>query len=100
MRNHSMKQLWILLKSAWLWIILSFICAATQVILSLMIPIYTGRAIDAMMGIGQVNFDTITRILLMILIYSVIVVLGQWGLIRCLNHISYQYNHKSLYYYH
>ncbi|MBO4212253.1 MAG: ABC transporter ATP-binding protein [Oscillospiraceae bacterium] len=47
-------------------IVLSLLSAAATVALSLYLPVQVGRAIDCILGPGQVNFEAVSRILLRI----------------------------------
>lgn len=84
-----LRRLMKYLKPYWLSIILSLIFSAAWVVLSLMIPVLTGNAIDQIIGIGNVNFPELGRILLSIIACVMLLVLFQW--------LSGFINHKIAY---
>lgn len=71
-------------------ILLSLGLATVSVSLTLYIPILTGRAIDEMLGQGQVNMEAIGRVLVKMGIAIVITALSQWVMNVCNNKITYQ----------
>ena len=77
------------IRSHWYFVVFSFLCAAASVAVQLLIPILCGRAIDAMLGAGQVNFARIGHIILAIGIGAGFSALAQWLLAVCNNHISF-----------
>ncbi|MBP3554693.1 MAG: ABC transporter ATP-binding protein [Clostridia bacterium] len=70
-------------------LLLSLLCAAISVILTLYVPIVIGDAIDYIIEPGKVAFDKITPMLIRIAIASIIAALAQWmqGIIN--NKITY-----------
>ena len=76
-------------KSYSIFILLSFICSAASVVSQLMVPIYTGDAIDVMIGEGKVDFALILNIALLIALMMVITALSQWIMAICNNKITY-----------
>lgn len=68
----------------------SIILAAFSVILTLYIPILTGRAVDCILGAGAVNFDGILDILKRMAIVIVLTAVVQWLMNTCNNKMAYQ----------
>lgn len=93
--RHSISQLRTLgrvlqlLRGARKWFVLTLLLSLVTVALTLYVPILVGDAIDTMLGKGQVDFTSITRILLTIGISISITSLAQWGMSILNNKITY-----------
>ncbi len=74
--------------------VLALLFACLQVVFSLIIPIYTGYAIDQMLGVAQVNFSALVGIISKMAVFTVIAVFAQWGLTLTLNQLSYSIIHR------
>lgn len=72
----------------WLFL-LSLILAAITVGLTIYIPVLIGRAIDLAVGVGQVDFDGILKILISIGVISIAIALLQWIMNICNNKITF-----------
>ena len=72
-----------------LYFILSILLAAVTVALTLYVPILTGRAIDLIVGKGNVSFDSIFAILKKIAIIVLITAIAQWLMNLCNNKMTY-----------
>ncbi|MBR1673356.1 MAG: ABC transporter ATP-binding protein [Eubacterium sp.] len=70
-------------------IVLSLMAAALTTLLSLYVPILAGRAIDHIVGPGQVAFKKISDILLQMLIVILAAAVFQWIMNSINNHITY-----------
>ncbi len=70
-------------------VILSLLLAAVTVTLQLLIPIYTGNAVDFILGTGDVDFDGIFSIIKIIIICIVITSAAQWLMNHINNKITY-----------
>ena len=64
--------------------------AAVTVAATLYIPILTGRAVDLVIGRGEVDFSGIFRILLQIGVFIGIAALSQWGMNLSNNRVAYR----------
>ncbi len=64
-------------------------CAAVSVAAQLLVPIFCGNAIDAMIGKGQVDFNGVGTIVVAIAAATVITAAAQWVLAVCNNKITY-----------
>ena len=71
-------------------IILSLIFAAVSSILTLYVPILTGRAVDCIVSAGNVNFSGIFGVIRQIIIVILLTAAAQWLMNICNNRITYQ----------
>ncbi|MCI8549464.1 MAG: ABC transporter ATP-binding protein [Lachnospiraceae bacterium] len=69
---------------------LSLVFAAVTVALTLYIPILTGRAIDHILGPGNVEFGEIRKILQTIVVVILLTAAAQWIMNVCNNRITYR----------
>ncbi len=74
------------IKKQWLYLIISLIATAFNVLLTLYIPILVGEAIDNLIGIGMVNFELIKNLIIQVIIITISVALLQW-LVSIINNI-------------
>lgn len=70
-------------------LLLSLILAAVVVAGSLYLPILTGQGVDCILGPGQVDFNTLTGILIRMGVTILITAVAQWFMNRCNNQITY-----------
>ncbi|MFI3207432.1 MAG: ABC transporter ATP-binding protein, partial [Clostridia bacterium] len=70
-------------------IIFVVLFAVVSVTLSLYIPILVGRAIDYMIGVGNVEFSNITQTMITLAVCALAVAVSQWCLTRLNNKITY-----------
>lgn len=68
----------------------SIVLAAISVILTLYIPILTGKAVDCIVGAGEVDFTGILEILKEMAVIIVLTAVVQWLMNTCNNKIAYQ----------
>ena len=92
-KNHAapgtMKRVLSLLRPySWL-IVLSILFSAATVALTLYIPVLVGRAIDHILGPGQVDFDAVWKLLLTIALFAVLTALVQWLVSVINNRVTY-----------
>ncbi len=82
MKNQTKKQtvgrLWHYLGRSRLLLLFTVVFALVTVILTLYVPILVGRAIDLMLGAGQVQFQGIFKILIQIAIAIALTAFFQW----------------------
>ena len=87
--GRTVKKVLLYLRAyKWLFL-LSLILAAISVGLTIYIPVLIGRAIDLAVGINQVDFDGILKILVSIGIISIVIALLQWIMNICNNKITF-----------
>ena len=72
----------------WFFVVSSLICAAVSVAAQLLVPILCGDAIDAMLGMGRVDFSLVGRVAFAIALSTAIAAAAQWVLAACNNRIS------------
>ena len=71
-------------------ILLSLLFAAVSAVLTLYVPILTGRAIDGILGAGNVDFAGVFAVIGQIVFVVVITAAAQWLMNICNNRITYQ----------
>ncbi len=71
-------------------IILSLIFAAVSSIMTLYVPILTGRAVDCIVSAGNVDFAGIFGVIRQIIIVILLTAAAQWLMNICNNRITYQ----------
>lgn len=84
-----MKKLLKYLKGSRRYIVLSILFAAVSVALTLYIPILTGRAVDCMIGEGNVVFESLAKIIMTIVAATVINSFVQWIMSVINNRVTY-----------
>lgn len=92
-RKDTMKQMLQYVKKHSLFVILSILFAAVSVALTLYVPILIGDAVDLILAPGQVNFEEIMKILLVIGMCIGITGIAQWIMNICNNRITYHVVH-------
>jgi len=71
-------------------LVISVLLAAVIVVLTLMIPVLTGNAVDLLLaGEGNIDFEAIFTVMLEIGIIMAATALAQWVMNTCNNHITY-----------
>lgn len=83
--NRIMKYI----KKYMFFVVLSFICATVSAITTLIAPILTGKAIDELLGPGQVNFENVKHYVSLFIIAMIITAVTQWVMNVLNNHITY-----------
>lgn len=85
----TLKKVLQYIKRYWFFLILSIACATVTVILTLLIPIFTGNAIDFIIEQGRVDFAQILKALIKIGIAAGLSALFLWIMSICNNKITY-----------
>ena len=70
-------------------IVISFVCAAVSVAVSLIVPVFCGKAIDERIGAGSVRFEGVMTIIGGIGIVVAVAALAQWIMAVCNNKITF-----------
>lgn len=78
------------LRRYWHLLVLSLLFASATVALTLYVPVLVGRAIDEIVGPGQVDFVDILNILLRIAIVAGMTAILQWLMNTINNKVTYQ----------
>lgn len=71
-------------------LILALLCAVISVSLTLLIPVLIGRAVDNIIGRGQVYFEAVLQIIILTAIALVGVSMFQWLMTTLINSISFR----------
>ena len=90
MQMTTLKKLLSYIKKYTPLIILSLIFAAVSSILTLYVPILTGRAVDCIVSAGNVDFSGIFGVIRQIIIVILLTAAAQWLMNICNNRITYQ----------
>ena len=90
LRRETWKRLLSYLKRNIPILILVILLSAVTVVLSLYIPILCGRAIDCMIGKGEVNFDGIAECLVRIGVSACLCGIFQWVMNSLNNRVTYR----------
>lgn len=85
-----LKKLFRYMKKYTPFVILSLLFAAVSAVLTLYVPILTGRAIDGIAGAGNVDFTGIFAVIRQMIVVVAITAAAQWLMNICNNRITYQ----------
>jgi len=77
------------IKKYMFFVILSFVCALASVVATLIGPILTGKAIDELIGPGQVDFDKLKKYIWLFILALIVTSVTQWIMNVLNNHITY-----------
>ncbi len=93
MDTGTLKKVLHYIRKYWLFVLISLLCAAVSVALTLYVPILTGEAIDYIIAEGLVDFGPIRDIIFKIVVAVLATGVAQWIMNICNNHISYNVVH-------
>ena len=68
----------------------SVLTAAVSAVAALLVPVFCGRAIDAMIGKGQVDFALVASMVLLIAAVTLVNALAQWIMTVCSNRMAFE----------
>lgn len=88
-QKETLKNVMKYIKKYMFFVVISILLAAITVALTLYVPILTGRAVDMIIGKGNVDFKGIYKILYKIGIIVLLTALAQWIMNLCNNKITY-----------
>ena len=88
-KREVYKKLFPYLKNYSVLLLFSFFLAMVSVLSSVWIPKVIGQTIDAMIGVGEVQFSIVTNGLLWIFVLALISMVSQYVMSLCHNHIAY-----------
>ena len=88
-QSQVIKRVLVELKTYRLQIVLSLICAVLTVIFTLLVPVLTGKAVDCIIGSGQIQWDGLYQILEKMALAIVGTCFFQWLMNRINNYITY-----------
>ncbi|MBO5248755.1 MAG: ABC transporter ATP-binding protein [Clostridia bacterium] len=88
-RKQTIKTVLSYLRPYWGYLFLSLSLALVTVALTLYVPILTGQAVDQILGVGDVNFPEVFKILVSIAASVSVTALAQWGMSLCNNRLTF-----------
>ena len=77
-------------RSHWPLLCISILCAAANVCLTLYIPVVNGRAIDHIIGQGQVEFPAVLETLKTVIVCAALAATAQWLMNTCNNSMIFE----------
>lgn len=86
---ETMKKVLRYVNRYWYYLAASILLAFFVVVLTLLVPLLTGDAIDCIIGINEVNFAALTKVLRLIATVIVGNSIAQWAMARCNNRLTY-----------
>ena len=89
MKKQTLKRILRYVRPYWLLVLLSLLCAACSAGAQLLIPIFTGDALDLLVGPGQVQWSALPRLLVYIAMAAVLAAFAQQALAMCNNRITF-----------
>ncbi len=87
--QQVMKRILRFIKPYSPFLVLSFLCAAVSVAAQLLVPILCGDAIDEMVGMGKVDFQSVKKMVIAIAAATAVTALAQWVIAVCNNKITF-----------
>lgn len=73
----------------WYYLAASILLALAVVVLTLSVPLLTGDAIDCIIGVNEVDFAALTKVMRLIAAVIVVNSIAQWAMARCNNRLTY-----------
>ena len=89
MKKHTVRRVLLLIRPYRFTVVGSLLLALASVASQLLIPIFSGRAIDAMVGKGRVDLDAVALAVAAIALIALFGALAQDMLARCNNRITF-----------
>lgn len=86
---ETMKKVLRYVSRYWYYLAASILLAFAVVVLTLLVPLLTGDAIDCIIGINDVNFAALTSVMRLIAVAIVGNSIAQWAMARCNNRLTY-----------
>ncbi len=77
------------IRKYWFYVGVSLVLAALTVAFTLYIPILTGNAVDLIIGVENVDFSGIFKVLKQIGVVMILTAIAQWVMNTCNNYITY-----------
>ncbi len=90
-QNKTLHRILSELKPYRVWVIWSLLFAFFNVLFTLLLPVYIGKAVDTMIGPEEILWDELVRIVLIMAIFILSAAVCQWGMNRVNNHITYHF---------
>lgn len=73
----------------WYYLAASILLALAVVVLTLSVPLLTGDAIDCIIGVNEVDFAALTKVMRLIAAVIIVNSIAQWAMARCNNRLTY-----------
>lgn len=73
----------------WYYLAASILLALAVVVLTLSVPLLTGDAIDCIIGVNEVDFAALTKVMRLIAAVIIVNCIAQWAMARCNNRLTY-----------
>ena len=89
-KKNTLSKVLKRIKKYWFFLLMSIVMATITVASTLYIPILIGRAVDCIVGTGNVDFARITELIIQMLIIIGVTALSQWIMNVCNNKITFQ----------
>ena len=89
-QTQTLKKVLHYMKPYRFFLLLSVILAAITVASTLYLPLLIGKAVDCIVGKGNVNFDGLIAVLIKMAVMIGITALAQWIMNVCNNKLTYQ----------
>ena len=89
MKKQTIGRILRYVRPYWLLVLLSLLCAACSAGAQLLIPIFTGDALDLLVGPGQVQWSALPRLLVYIALAALLAAIAQQLLAMCNNRITF-----------
>ena len=89
-QTQTLKKVLHYMKPYSFFLLLSVILAAITVASTLYLPLLIGKAVDCIVGKGNVNFDGLIAVLIKMAVMIGITALAQWSMNVCNNKLTYQ----------
>ncbi|MBD9154125.1 MAG: ABC transporter ATP-binding protein [Lachnospiraceae bacterium] len=89
-QTQTLKKVLHYMKPYRFFLLLSVILAAITVASTLYLPLLIGKAVDCIVGKGNVNFDGLITVLIKMAVMIGITALAQWIMNVCNNKLTYQ----------
>ena len=89
MKKQTIQRILRYVRPYWLLVLFSLLCAACSAGAQLLIPIFTGDALDLLVGPGQVQWSALPRLLIYIAAAAILAAMAQQALAMCNNRITF-----------
>ena len=89
MKKQTIGRILRYVRPYWLLVLLSLLCAACSAGAQLLIPIFTGDALDLLVGPGQVQWSALPQLLVYIALAALLAAIAQQLLAMCNNRITF-----------
>lgn len=92
-RTKTLGKVWKYIRKYWIYLVLSLVAAIMTVVFTLYIPVLSGKAIDFILGTGNVDFISLLELLKKMVILIGMTGIAQWVMNISNNKITYHVIH-------